>query len=55
MASKKVFDFMEAGNWNEVMELLTNAAWASQDLEEKHGVSCSIELFLRLIEFVQKI
>ena len=38
MASKKVFDLMEAENWNEVMELLTNTAWTSQDLEEKHGV-----------------
>ena len=37
---------MEAEEWNEVRELLANT---SQDLEEKHGVRCSIELFLRLI------
>ena len=48
MASKKVFDLMEAEGWNEVVELLANTAWTSQDLEEKHGVR-SIELFLRLI------
>ena len=40
---------MKAENWNEVIELLTNAAWTSQDLEEKHGVRSSIELLLRLI------
>ena len=40
---------MEAENWNGVIELLTNAAWTSQDLEEKHGVRRSIELFLRLV------
>ena len=40
---------MEAEDWNEVTELLTNTAWtAPQDLEEKYGVR-SIELFLRLI------
>lgn len=44
MASKKVFDLMEAEDWNEVRELLTNNSW-SQDLEEKHRVR-SIELFL---------
>ena len=49
MASKKVFDLMEAEDWNEVAELLTNIAWTSQDLEEKHGVRNSIELFLLLI------
>ena len=48
MAAKKVFDLMEAEDWNEVTELLANTAWTSQDLEEKHGVR-SIELFLRLI------
>jgi hypothetical protein len=37
MASKKVFDLMEAEDWNEVTELLTNATWTSQDLEEKQG------------------
>ena len=40
---------MEAEDWDEVTELLANTAWASQDLEEKHGVRCSIELFLCLI------
>ena len=51
MASKKVFDLMEAEDWNKVTELLTNtnSAWTSQDLEEKHGVRNSIELFLLLI------
>ena len=41
MASKTFFDLMEAGDWNNVMELLTNTAWTSQDLEEKHGVRSS--------------
>ena len=49
MASKKVFDLMEAEDWREVVESLTNTAWTSQDLEKKHGVRNSIELFLRLI------
>ena len=49
MASKKVFDLMEAEDWTKVTDLLANTAWTSQDLEEKHGVRCSIELFLRLI------
>jgi len=49
MASKKVFDLMEAEDWNKVTELLANTAWTSQDLEEKHGVRSIIELFLRLI------
>ena len=49
MASKKVFDLMEAEYWNEVMELLTNTTWTTQNLEEKHGVRSSIELFLRLL------
>ena len=40
---------MEAEDWNEVVELLANTVWTSQDLEEKHGVRNSIELFLRLI------
>ena len=40
---------MEAEDWNGVIELLRNAAWTSQDLEEKHGVHSSIELLLRLI------
>ena len=48
MASKKVFDLIEAEDRKEVTELLTNTAWTSQDLEEKHGVR-SVELFLRLI------
>ena len=43
MASKKVFDLMEAEDWNEVAELLTNISWTSQDLEEKHGVRNSID------------
>ena len=38
MASKKVFELMEAENWNKVMELLTNTSWTSQDLDEKHWV-----------------
>lgn len=37
MASKKVFDLMEAEDWNELTEALRNIAWTSQDLEEKHG------------------
>jgi hypothetical protein len=41
MASKKVFELMEAKDWNRVMELLTNTTWTSQDLEEKHGVRSS--------------
>jgi hypothetical protein len=43
MASKKVFDLMEAEGWNEVVELIANTAWTSQDLEEKHGVRSIIE------------
>jgi hypothetical protein len=43
MASKKVFDLMEAEDWNEVRELLTNTAWTLKDLEEKHGVRCILE------------
>jgi hypothetical protein len=44
MASKKVFDLVEAEAWNEVTELLTNTAWTwtSQDLEEKHSVRSNI-------------
>ena len=49
MASKKVFDLMEAEDWTKVPEVLANTVWTSQDLEEKHGVRKSIELFLRLI------
>jgi hypothetical protein len=48
MSSEKVFDLMEAENWNVLTELLTNTAWTSKDLEEKHGVR-SIELFLLLM------
>ena len=48
MASKKVFDLMEAEDWNESTELLINTAWTSQDLEEKHGVP-SIMCYLKLI------
>ena len=43
MASKTFFDLMEAGDWNNVTELLTNTAWTSQDLEEKHGVRISLQ------------
>ena len=39
---------MEAEGWNEVVELLANTAWTSQDLKEKHGVRNSIEIFLQL-------
>ena len=46
MASKTVFDFMEAEGWTEVTELLANTIWTSQDLKEKHGVRCSIESFI---------
>ena len=49
MASNKVFDLMGAEDWTEVPEILANTVWTSQDLEEKHGVRCSIELFLLLI------
>ena len=49
MASKKVFNLMEAEDWNVLTEsLVVNTAWTSQDLEEKHGVR-SIELFLWLM------
>ena len=41
MASKEIFELMEAEDWNKVMELLTNTTWTSQDLEEKHGVRSS--------------
>ena len=34
---------MEAEGWNEVVELIANTAWTSQDLEEKHGVRSIIE------------
>ena len=40
---------MEAKDRNEVTELLASTAWTSQDLEEKHGVRSSVELFLQLI------
>ena len=55
MASKKVFDLMEAEDWNEVTELLAHTPWTSQDLEEKHGVRSSIELFLLQLFFIQLI
>ena len=48
MASKKVFDLMEAEDWTGVTELLTNTVWTSKDLEEKHGVRNSIELYWRV-------
>ena len=48
MASKKVFDLIEAEVWNEVTKVLTSTAWTAQDLNEKHGVR-SIELFLFMI------
>ena len=38
MVSKKIFDLMEANDWNQVTELFANTAWTSQDLEAKHGV-----------------
>ena len=44
---------MEAEDWNEVRELITRTPWTSQDLEEKHGVRSSIELFLLQLFFIQ--
>ena len=38
MASTKVFDAMEANDWNKVNELIAATSWTSQALEEKHGV-----------------
>ena len=38
MASKKVFDAMEAKDWNKVKELIAATSWTPQALEEKHGV-----------------
>ena len=55
MPSKKVFDLMQVEDWNKVTELLVNTAWTSQDLEEKHGVRSSIELFLLQLFFIQLI
>jgi hypothetical protein len=50
MAAKKVFDLMEAEDWNEVRKLIADTAWTVPDLEEKHGVR-SIELFLKPIRY----
>ena len=39
MASKVVFDAMEAKDWIKVRELIaTTTSWTPQDLEKKHGV-----------------
>ena len=38
MASKKVFDAMEAKDWKIVKELIAATSWTPQALEEKHGV-----------------
>jgi hypothetical protein len=38
MASKTIFDLMEAEDWNKVIELLANTPWTSQDLKDRHGV-----------------
>jgi hypothetical protein len=37
MSSKKVFDAMEAGEWQYVNEI-TTFPFTREDLEEKHGV-----------------
>ena len=45
MASKRVYDAMEADDWGKVHELITTASWTPADLENKHGVhniSCGI-------------
>ena len=36
--SKMVFEAIEAGDWNNVNELIATTNWTPQDLEEKHGV-----------------
>ena len=38
MASTKVFDAMEANDWNKVKELIVATSWTPQELEKKHGV-----------------
>ena len=38
MASERVFDAMEAKDWNIVKELIAATSWTPQALEEKHGV-----------------
>ena len=42
MASKNVFDAMEAKDWNKVKELISATSWTSQALEEKHGVGTEL-------------
>ena len=37
-ATKKVFDAMEAKDWNKVRDLIATTSWTPQALEEKHGV-----------------
>ena len=38
MASKKVFDAMEAKDWNKVKDLIAATSWTPQALQEKHTV-----------------
>ena len=40
-ASRKVFDAMEAGDWEKVKELVATTSWTRVDLEKKHGVDHS--------------
>ena len=38
MASKRIFDAMEAKDWNKVKDLIAATSWTPQALEKKHGV-----------------
>ena len=42
MTSRKVFDAIEAKDWNKVKELISTTSWTPQALEEKHGVRTEI-------------
>ena len=37
-SSQKVFNAMEAGDWQKVNEIIGTISWTPVDLEEKHGV-----------------
>ena len=38
MASKKVFDAMEAGDWGRAKEVIASTSWTPVDLQQQHGV-----------------
>lgn len=44
-SSQKVFNAMEAGDWQKVNEIIGTVAWTPVDLEEKHGVQSSVPVY----------